>query len=75
VITDTERLAGAQSALNNAREDMAAGRRGAARARLARVGLAIDAIQPSARPAIRAEAALLLAQCIQADADEAARIP
>lgn len=75
VISDAERLEAARSALTAAREEMAAGRRGAARTRLARIGLTADAIQPSARESIRAEAALLLAQCIQAEADEAVRTP
>jgi len=75
VISDAERLEAARAALASAREDMAAGRRGAARARLARIGLTADAIQPSARDSIRVEAALLSAQCIQADADEAGGKP
>ena len=73
-VPDVDLLEAANAALKAARDDMASGRRGTARGRLARVGLAIDAIQPSARTAVRAETALLLAQCIQADADEAARI-
>jgi hypothetical protein len=70
---DASALDLARKSLKDAREDVAAGRRGAARARLGRIGLSIDAIQPAQREDIRAEVALLLAQTIQADADEAAR--
>ncbi len=63
----------ARKSLKDARDDVDAGHRSAARARLGRIGLAIDAIAPAQRESIRAEVALLLAQTIQADADEAAR--
>jgi hypothetical protein len=61
----------ARQALDEARTDLAAGRRSAARSRLGRIGLAIDAIDPSEREALRAEVALLIARSVQADAEEA----
>jgi len=73
VIIDASALELAQKSLRDAREDLTAGRRGEARARLGRIGLAIDAIQPAQREAIRAETALLIAQTFRADAEEAAR--
>lgn len=63
----------AQQALREARADLDAGRRSAARARLGRIGLAIDAIDADKRDEIRAEVGLLLARSIQDDADQAAR--
>lgn len=64
-----------RSSLADARDDVEAGRRASARARLARIGLAIDSIPPANREEIRAEAALLVARSIQADADQAGRTP
>ncbi len=70
---DANALDLARKSLEEAREDVAAGRRGAARARLGRIGLSIDAVPPRQRDDLRAEIALLLAQTLQSDADEAAR--
>jgi len=63
----------ARRSLRDAQADISAGRRAAARARLGRIGLSIDAIDAEHREDIRAEVALLLARSIQDDADEAAR--
>lgn len=70
---DANALDLARKSLEEAREDVAAGRRGAARARLGRIGLSIDAVPPRQRDDLRAEIALLLAETLQSDADEAAR--
>lgn len=63
----------ARRSLRDAEADLSAGRRAAARARLGRIGLSIDAIDAEHREDIRAEVALLLARSIQDDVDEAAR--
>lgn len=72
-LPETSALELARSGLKSSREDLAAGRISAARTRLGRLGLAIDAIDPTRREDIRAEIALLLAQSLQDEADEAAR--
>jgi hypothetical protein len=63
----------AQQTLADARADIESGRRGSARARLGRLGLAIDGIDPANRESIRPGIGLLLAESTQADADEARR--
>jgi hypothetical protein len=62
-------LVSAQALLREGKEDLEAGRFAAARARMGRVLLAIDAVEPARREEVRAEARLLVARCLQAEAD------
>lgn len=73
LLPNTSPLEAARQTLRDARIDIESGRRGAARARLARIGLAIDAIDIADREDVRAEVALLIAESTQADAEEAQR--
>ncbi len=73
LLPNTSAIEVARRTLRDARIDIESGRRGAARARLARIGLAIDAIDANDREDVRAEVALLIAESTQADAEEAQR--
>ncbi len=73
LVPDTGALQSARQVLRDARADIESGRRSAARTRLGRLGLVVDGIDPAHRDEIRAEAALLVAESLQADADEARR--
>lgn len=71
VPTDHSALVAARAALRAAEADLTAGRHAGARARLGRLLLAIDAVEPRERDQIHAAAALLVARSLQADADAA----
>ena len=66
-------LESALEVLDEARADLAAGRRSSARARLGRLALAIDAIEPMRREEIRGEISLVVAQSLQEDVEAARR--
>lgn len=71
VPTDHSALIAARAALRAAEAELTAGRRAVARARLGRLLLEIDAVEPREREVIHASAALLVARSLQADADAA----
>lgn len=71
VPTDHSALVAARAALRAAEADLGAGRRAAVRARMGRLLLAIDAVEPRERGEVHAAAALLVARSLQADADAA----
>jgi hypothetical protein len=73
VPTDHSALVAARAALRMAETDLNEGRHAAVRARLGRLLLAIDAVEPLEREEIHAAAALLVARSLQAEADTARR--
>ncbi|MBL8861969.1 MAG: hypothetical protein JNK02_08140 [Planctomycetes bacterium] len=73
VLPELSALEAARNVLGEARADLASGRRSAARARLGRLALSIDAVESTRREEIRAEIALLVAHSLQQDAEEARR--
>jgi hypothetical protein len=71
--TTENTLEAALTVLDEARSDLAAGRRSAARTRVGRLALSVDAVDASQRDELRAEIGLIIAQSLQADAEEARR--
>ncbi len=72
-VADSPMVAAARAALRAAETDLAAGRRAAARARIGRMLLSIDLVEPERREELRAQAAILGARCAQADVEAARR--